>query len=334
MSAKSMQSTNKRPRPNSDPWRFNKNIHPFLRLLASVMPPTPDEVPRISDDTKVPFYSELNQAMYVVPWAFMPFFMRLIWHGLGYEMPSRWVMWGMLVFFEMCFVLSWIAKLNALVRAHGYLDQEVPRDTVPDASARQVLFEAMAALFFRPSLAVFLSYNSAAAPKLTFWLPVQLCVFTLAEDFYYYWLHRACHEMDDMWAYHRLHHTTKHPTSLLLGFADEMQECFDIIIVPMMAYFTFPIPFDAFMIWITIHISIQIHGHSGLRLYFPTILTSIFLRPFGLEIATEDHDLHHRHGWRDSYNYGKQSRFWDHWFGTTGERLECTPTNLDMKAWV
>lgn len=57
--------------------------------------------------------------------------------------------------------------------------------------------------------------------------------------------------------------------------------------------------------------------------------TSVLLRPFGCEIAIEDHDLHHRHGWQRSYNYGKQSRLWDSLFGTTGDRYETCESNID-----
>lgn len=42
-------------------------------------------------------------------------------------------------------------------------------------------------------------------------------------------------------------------------------------------------------------------GHSGLRAFVPTALASTFLQPFGLELEIEDHDLHHRHGWRKSF---------------------------------
>lgn len=57
--------------------------------------------------------------------------------------------------------------------------------------------------------------------------------------------------------------------------------------------------------------------------------TSTLLRPFGCEIVIEDHDLHHRHGWRESYNYGKQSLLWDTLFGTNGDRLETRAENID-----
>lgn len=62
--------------------------------------------------------------------------------------------------------------------------------------------------------------------------------------------------------------------------------------------------------------------------------TSTLVRPFGCEIVIEDHDLHHRHGWRESYYYGKQSLLWDALFGTKGDRLETRAENIDWDARV
>ncbi|WFC97205.1 hypothetical protein MBRA1_003871 [Malassezia brasiliensis] len=164
---------------------------------------------------------------------------------------------------------------------------------------------------------------------LDWWLPLQIGFFTLIADFVYYWVHRATHEVDELWNYHRRHHTTKHPTSYLLAFADEPQEIFDAFGTPILAYMAYPIHFDALYIWAMYFLTIEIMGHAGIRLYYPGVLTSSLLRPFGCEIVIEDHDLHHRHGWRESYNYGKQSLLWDKLFGTNGDRLETRAENID-----
>lgn len=91
----------------------------------------------------------------------------------------------------------------------------------------------------------------------------------------------------------------------------------------------YPLNFDALYIWTLCFNMIEIMGHSGLRLYYPTVLTGAFLRPFNCELVIEDHDLHHRFGWRDSCNYGKQTLFWDTLFGTTRQRIETNYENVD-----
>ncbi|KAG6014635.1 hypothetical protein E4U41_004795, partial [Claviceps citrina] len=47
-------------------------------------------------------------------------------------------------------------------------------------------------------------------------------------------------------------------------------------------------------------------------------------------LVVEDHDLHHRQGWRASGNYGKQTRLWDRVFGTCMDRVETNVENVDF----
>ncbi|WFD01824.1 hypothetical protein MOBT1_000504 [Malassezia obtusa] len=326
-----------RPRPGADTWLDQKNlplVHRIIRFL-DLLPPHPEEVPKFDATKKVPVFSPLNQALYLYPCALAPFVVRyLYYHFVDQSMPNGWTMWVMLFSYTLLFGAGFVRFLNRLTLKYGYLDGGVGRDTIPYSQMTKVALEAIGGLTLRPAMAVLCAYDRNAPPTLSLWLPFQLCIFTLVEDFYYYWLHRTCHEVESAWHFHRLHHTTKHPTALLLGYADEIQECFDIFIVPFMAWLTFPLDFDALTVWVILHISIQLHGHSGLRLHYGTILTGPFLTPLGLDIVTEDHDLHHRHGWKDSYNYGKQSAFWDTLFGTVGDRVEGVEKNLDRKAFI
>ncbi|KAI3625353.1 hypothetical protein CBS9595_000714 [Malassezia furfur] len=326
-----------RPRPGADSWLKSKNLPLGPRIIRAlgILAPHAEDVPKFGPETKVPVFSEWNQAVYLVPCALAPFTVRYLYYNfVDQSMPNAWTMWVMLFSYTLLFGMSFVRFLNRLALKHGYLDGGVGRDTVPLSQTTKVALEAIGGLTLRPALAVLCAYDPQAKPELSLWLPFQLFIFTLVEDFYYYWLHRGCHEAESAWHFHRLHHTTKHPTTMLLGYADEIQECFDIFLVPFVSWLTFPLSFDAMTVWIIIHISIQLHGHSGLRLHYGTILTGPFLRPFGLEIVGEDHDLHHRHGWKDSYNYGKQSNMWDTLFGTRGERIECIPDRLDHTKFI
>jgi sterol desaturase/sphingolipid hydroxylase (fatty acid hydroxylase superfamily) len=92
------------------------------------------------------------------------------------------------------------------------------------------------------------------------------------------------------------------------------------------------IPLDFYSWWIC-HQYVaftEVWGHSGLRVYLTTPSTlSWLLQLLRAEIVVEDHDLHHRRGWRKSHNYGKQTRVWDRLFGTTTDRIESLPSNTD-----
>lgn len=60
-------------------------------------------------------------------------------------------------------------------------------------------------------------------------------------------------------------------------------------------------------------------------------MAGYILQYFGMDLCLEDHDLHHRYGWKNSTNYGKQTMMWDTLLGTARERIECKADNID---WV
>jgi sterol desaturase/sphingolipid hydroxylase (fatty acid hydroxylase superfamily) len=144
------------------------------------------------------------------------------------------------------------------------------------------------------------------------------------------------HANDSMWKFHRTHHLTKHPNPTLSMYGDETQELFDIAGIPLLAYVTmkyaFGFPMSFYEWWIAQFFVTftELFGHSGLRVYAttPNPLNPL-LHLFEADLIIEDHDLHHRTGWKKSYNYGKQTRAWDLLFGTTIPRIECAEHNVD-----
>ena len=58
-------------------------------------------------------------------------------------------------------------------------------------------------------------------------------------------------------------------------------------------------------------------------------MTTWLMRWFDAELVIEDHDMHHRRGWKNSFNYGKQTRIWDRVFGTCAPRIESVKENVD-----
>lgn len=326
-----------RPRPHADDWVKRTDLPLLHRIVryAGLLPPAAEDVAKPGPSDKLPVFTPWNQMLYLAPFAFGPFVARyLYYHYVSNDMPGAWAMWGLLSFYTMQVGLMFIWGLGKLATKYGYLDNQVGRDTVPYEQVSKVMTEAISGLLFRPAFVVLCTYDKHAPPQLSMWLPIQLFAFTLVEDFIYYWFHRATHESESAWKLHRFHHTTKHPTPILLGYADEIQEVFDVFGAPFLSWLIYPLDFDALSVWMIIHISIQLHGHSGIRLHYGTILTGPFLTMLGMELVCEDHDLHHRHGWKDSYNYGKQSRVWDTLFGTMGERVEGHAANLDWDQFI
>ncbi|KAL3454421.1 hypothetical protein BJX65DRAFT_315666 [Aspergillus insuetus] len=236
-----------------------------------------------------------------------------------------------------------ICSLRELGHKYGFLDgDKYERDGVPDADVQKTLTSIFLAGIMRPLFIVYLTYYTTRSPSTINFilLPFQISIYGIIIDFWFYWYHRLMHEVDGLWKYHRRHHLTKHPNPLLTIYADHGQGIFDIAVIPLMAFFTmkasgFPMGFYEWYVCSQYIMFAEIAGHSGLRIHAasPSPLTFL-LRVFDAELVIEDHDLHHRRGWKSSYNYGKQTRLWDKVFGTTGKRIESAEDNVDYKQTV
>jgi sterol desaturase/sphingolipid hydroxylase (fatty acid hydroxylase superfamily) len=245
------------------------------------------------------------------------------------------------IFYSLAFLGSGIHQFNLLLRAgqkYGYLDGDNhARDEVPDTGVRSVMLSLLATVCLRMILAVVLSYNILQTPLQMDWrrLPVEVSLYGIVLDFWFYWYHRCMHDNESLWKYHRTHHLTKHPNALLSLYADSVQECIDILGIPLVTWITMRavgLPMGFYEWWIC-HQYVtfaELTGHSGLRVHAvaPSPVTFV-LRVFNAELVIEDHDLHHRKGWKKAHNYGKQTRLWDRIFGTCADRIESTPGNVD-----
>lgn len=258
--------------------------------------------------------------------------------ALGRNIP--W--WAVFILYTLAFKINAIHELHMLRNLgmrYGFLDGDKhERDQVPDANVSKTFHALTNTSTFRPLMAVILAYRSSELPSSTsWWLPVELGLYGIVLDFWFYWYHRCMHEYDGLWKYHRTHHLTKHPTPLLTIYADVEQEIFDIAVIPLMTWLSLKamgLPMGFYDWWICHQYIVftELFGHSGVRLYTtPPSTNSWFLRLFNAELATEDHDLHHRKGYRKSHNYGKQTLLWDRVFGTTHDRIESTEENIDYK---
>ncbi|KAJ5547242.1 hypothetical protein N7494_004827 [Penicillium frequentans] len=151
-------------------------------------------------------------------------------------------------------------------------------------------------------------------------------------NFWYYIFHRSAHESEYLW---KFHHLTKHPNTLLTAYADMVQEFFDIIATPLLAYGTmklmgFPMGFYEWWICQACVVFTEVMGHSGLRMIRPAVSPwGWLLKLCDMQLVIEDHDLHHRKGWKNSHNYGKQTLVWDRLFNTSIPRIEGHRDNID-----
>lgn len=298
-------------------------------------------------DQKVPVFAKTDKMPYLPhleghKWILFHGLWPLLVHQLYLSCTGRNLHFAVaMIFYSFAYKANAIRQIRAMRRLghiYGYLDGDKhERDQVPDESVTRVLNSLIATATIRPVVSVFLAYRVSQAPitTLSWWLPAEIGIYGIILDFWFYWYHRCMHDNDSLWQYHRTHHMTKHPTPLLTLYADSVQEAFDIIGIPMLAYGTMkmlgmPMGFADWWLCHQYVVWTELWGHSGLRmLVTPPTTATPFLKLIGAELITEDHDLHHRSGWKKSHNYGKQTLLWDRLFGTSHKRIESVEGNID-----
>lgn len=319
-------------------------------------------VPVHSKTDKIPYMPQWSQQSWIMFYALLPVALQQLvlsvlgWQGLrlipgGQTLKQmaelKPLHWGVvLVFYFLSFTAIIVREVHMLRRLghiYGFLDgDEAPRDGVPDVGVKKVAASLYKTLGTRLAMTMFLTFDAAQAPldAMASWqwwakLYLQIGMYGIAIDFWFYLYHRGVHEIKPLWKYHRTHHLTKHPNPLLSAYADSEQEFIEMVAVPFLAYSLLSavgLPLGFYDWWIC-HLWIaytEVAGHSGIRAHLsPPSTLNWLLRLTNTELAVEDHDLHHRKGWRKSYNYGKQTRIWDRLFGTCHHRIESATANVD-----
>lgn len=313
--------------------------HWFFHLLDIDPLPPKASFPVADKADKVPYVSEWSLHRWIALRLAVPLLLHhvLVAHyGITLHPVAAFFLYS--VAFKL-FGVSTMHMLRRVGAQHGFLDGQVPRDGIPDDSVGKVAMSLISTSTYRPVLAVMLAYDRTAPPALSWMVPAQLTLYTVVLDFWFYWYHRLMHEVPWLWKLHSTHHLTRHPNATLTLFADEVQEIFDIAGIPLFAYWTirYLVPvlggsnFGFYEWWFCgMYVAfIELAGHSGLRVFAQPPGSFGILRSAGIELCIEDHDLHHRRGWKKSGNYGKQTRVWDTLFGSKIPREECTEDNVD-----
>jgi len=312
----------------------------WVMEIANLHPTRSAQKPAVHAKTdKMGYLPELQGHIWVLAHALWPLVVHqaFIWvFGGNLNVPAAFIWYTIAYHVNAIHELYLLRHLGTV---HGFLDGDKhDRDQVPDVSVRKVMDSLTATATYRPLFTVMFAYRTSQAPlTLSPWIIAEVGMYGLILDFWFYWYHRCMHEFDGLWKFHRTHHLTKHPTPLLSLYADWEQEIFDVAVVPLLTYGSmklmgFPMGFYDWWICHQYIVFTELWGHSGVRLWVtPPSTNAWFLNLIGAELCTEDHDLHHRQGWRSSANYGKQTRFWDKLFNTCGKRIESIENVVDWQ---
>lgn len=312
--------------------------------LINIYPVFPNKPLPVHPKTdKLPYMSQRSQHLFIVFFAVLPLLLHQAWvtltgHGIG-KLATFLLYNGAYTFVA----IHEVRMLRRLSYEHGCLDGDVHnRDGIPNTGVGKMVGSMHKTAAFRLAMAVVVTYNPGVSPldairDTTSWAPflAKLSLYGVILDFWFYSYHRACHEVPSLWKYHRTHHLTKHPTALFSAFADDEQEIIEMVIVPFLTFATLSViglPLGFYEWWICYEYVTyaEIMGHSGVRVHtvVPSPVTWL-LKLCDAELALEDHDMHHRKGWRKSFNYGKQTRVWDRLFNSCLDRVEADASNID-----
>lgn len=315
--------------------------HWFFEILQIHPVDLDRPVPVFAKTDKIPNASMYHVHKWILSYAAVPMLIHYAW--MQYTGNQLSLLWAFALYGGWLNItaLREIQVIKNLGHIYGYLDGDKHgRDGVPDVRVREVVTSLVMTSLTRPLMAFLMAWDASKGPESLLgwplvWLFIELTAYPIMIDFWFYWYHRAMHDVPWLWQFHRTHHLTKHPNTLLSLYADGWQELFDIVVIPVLAFYScrlFGLPMGFYESWICHEyvIFIELFGHSGLRVRgSPALSAAPLLKYFNMELVIEDHDLHHRTGWKKSHNYGKQTRFWDTIFGTKTERIESREENVD-----
>jgi sterol desaturase/sphingolipid hydroxylase (fatty acid hydroxylase superfamily) len=330
--------------PMTSTWRSDKSQWGFWHVLMDKLAMHPTNlnqpVPVFEKTDKVPHIPAWVMHRWIIIHAFIPL---AIHQAYIFATGKNLNVIAAFLFYTFWFKAAAIHHLHWMRwtgHRFGFFDgDKYARDQVPDQDIAKVATSLISTASVRPIMFLMFTYKISQAPADMnwTWLPLEVSLYGIVLDFYFYWYHRIMHDTDSLWKHHRTHHMTKHPNPLLTLYADEPQELFDIVVIPALAWATLKLmgmPMEFYAWWICSQYVVfsELVGHSGLRIHLiaPNPL-SWLLELFNCELVIEDHDLHHRTGWRKSHNYGKQTRLWDQIFGTFKGRIECVEENVDYE---
>lgn len=328
------------------------------KLLASQLSSHPEY------DTDIPVHAKTDPMPYLAAWTSHVFILisalgTMAAHQAALSLTGAralpaWLVFGLYTAGALSMLGRLTTALRWLGKTHGFLDGAHARDGVPDVGVDHVAVSLGKLMLGRPGLTVLLAYSSAGAggsstpldavarPAWWAWLFVHVGLYTLTLDFFFYWYHRAMHDVPALWKYHRTHHLTKHPSALLTGYADQVQEMGDIFVMPLLTFLAMRAVFggarfDFYHWWVcqSYVLFTESVGHCGVRVRGSPPTTFGWLwETLGVELLIEDHDMHHRRGSKKSFNYGKQTLVWDSLFGTVYKREESQMVDYSMVAYL
>lgn len=145
------------------------------------------------------------------------------------------------------------------------------------------------------------------------WFVLSVPVMLVMHDTYFYWTHRFMHWKPVFKYVHRTHHLSHDPSPLAAYAFHPIEAVLEAAIAPLIVL-TLPVHRNAFILFMTIQLAINVLGHLGFELYPRGLLRS----PLGWLLNTTTH--HHQHHQKTNWNFGLYFNVWDRLMGTNHPR--------------
>ncbi|CAG8884964.1 unnamed protein product [Penicillium nalgiovense] len=308
-------------------WRHDRSqwntYHWMIELLGLHLIDFDAEVPIFSKKDKIPAIREWTVHLWILLHAAIPL---AIHHAYTIYTGQNMHLIGAFALYSSAFKLNGIHEMHIMRRlgqVYGFLDGDKhPRDEIPDVGVGKVIRELISTSTLRMVMAIFLTYqpgrhrhhwNGSGFPwrsacTVSRWTSGSTGITTPPDE-----------------TSQSLAFCVRRPRAGIHGYYGYSASC-----VYHVEDYRLPMGFYGWWICFQYIAFSEFIGHSGLRLHGGAPSTvNWLLEIFDAELVIEDHDLHHRYGWRKSHNYGKQTRLWDSIFGTCHERIESVKENVD-----
>lgn len=286
--------------PKKDPHRYRAkstwHTKPVRNLFTWVVKRSlsPEYTYQLGNEEKLkhgeipPFIHPLWDIAYVMIGSAIPILLQY-WIYTTYP-GQNWPWYGAYLFYHLGFTIFSLGVFKLVqgrVEKYGVLDRENrPRDRIADSDVNRVGAGLVLYTLYRTALLCF-NWDSGAIPSVSPWIFVKIIAFQLALDFWFYCYHRAMHENDFLWKFHKRHHSTGHPTAGMSILADHVQEIGDSFVIPGLALLVVPLNFWELFMALMATTFVEAGGHSGLRADYPHPFNGLLLRLFDAEIVVE-----------------------------------------------
>lgn len=144
------------------------------------------------------------------------------------------------------------------------------------------------------------------------WLFLGPAIFLLAQETYYYWVHRWMHQPGVYEIVHKWHHESIETTAWTAFSFHPLEAVLQAIFLPL-AVLLIPMHAYVFLTLLAVMTLSATINHAGVEVFPSGWAKTPLLR--GLIGATH-HDVHHRQA---KYHFGLYFTFWDKWMGTEKE---------------